>query len=280
MDIAVDRFSEKQLAVIEYLAHYKFLTYLQLITLGVDKHRSNLSRVVSSLRNGNKPYVRTIPHRFGTESKHYLTKRGRDILVELRGWEEEEVRFPVAQIKTDTQDQFHRTTIIDIHILIDQQAEKNNAEVLFCDRYFDTTGSNRVARNFKSKTAIIYEGKRTLKADMTFMLRTPRQRELYLLELENSEKAKKGVEKCIQHAKAILLGSANELYNHQEGYRTLWIFEYEATMLSVMERVQKLPFFQSLYEFFLFKSLDQVRSEFDFFSGWRNLQGTERKMYY
>lgn len=264
----------------ELLAHYKFLTYRQFLNLGADKHRSNLSRVVSSLRSGKKPYVRTIPHRFGTESKHYLTKRGKEVVVELREREEESVRFPVAQIKTDTQDQYHRTTTIDLHILVDQQALEKDVEVLFCDRYFDSTGSNRVARNLKSKTAIIYEGRKTLKADMTFMLRTPRKKELYLLELENGQKAKKGVEKCIQHAKAILLGSANELYNHQEGYRTLWVFEHETTMLSVMERVQALPFFQSLHEFFLFKSLDQVSSESDFFGGWRNLQGVERKMYY
>lgn len=278
--MTLERFSDKQMQVLIHLAHYKFLSYRQLLKLGVDKHRSNLSRVVSSLRNIGKPYVRTIPHRFGTEGKHYLTKRGKDALIEVRNYEEEDIRFPSTHIKTDTQDQFHRTTTIDLHILLDQRAASNEIEVLLCDRYFDTTGSNRVARNLKSKTAIIFEGKKTLKADMTFILQTATQKELYLLELENGEKAKKGVEKCVQHAKAILLGSANELYNHHKGYRTLWVFENEPTMLSVIKRVQALPFFNELHEFFLFKSLTDITTDADFFGGWRNLRGEERRMYY
>ena len=280
MSLVVERFSDKELQVLSHLSHYKFLSYRQLLALGVDKHRSNLSRVVNGLKSGKKPYVKTIPHRFGTEGKHYLTKRAKDVLTKLRDVEEETILYPKGHIKTDTQDQAHRTSIIDLHILLDQQSLANDLEVIFCDRYFDTTGSNRVARNLKSKTAIIYEGKKTLKADMTFMLKTPRKNELYLLELENGQNAKKAVPKCIQHGKAILLASANELYNHQDGYRTLWVFENESTMISVMERVQKLTFFKALHEFFLFKSLDQIYAESDFFSGWRNLQGVNRKMYY
>ena len=59
---------------------------------------------------------------------------------------------------------------------------------------------------------------------MIFMLQTPKQKELYLLELENGNDTKKSVEKCIKHGQAIFLGSANEKYHHKMGYRTLWIF--------------------------------------------------------
>ena len=274
----INRPSDKQILVLKLLARYKFLSYRQMQRLGVDKHRPNLSTLLSSLRERRVPYVKKIPHRFGTEAKHYLTSKGKDFLVELRHLPEEKIHYVKGTITTDTQDQKHRTAIVDIQIELDFAAKEQKAKVLFCDRYFDMTGNNRIAKNLKSKTAIIYEGKKTLKADMTFMLETPTQKELYLLELENGQDAEKAVPKCDNHRKAILLGSANEMYNFKSGYRTLWIFEYRSTMESVMTKLNTRRDFKEVQEYFLFKPLEEIDK--DFFRGWTNLAGKERKMYY
>lgn len=274
----INRFSEKQVQVLKALSHYKFLTYSQMARLGIDRHRSNLSNVLIGLRERKQPYVRKIPHRFGCEAKHYLTPRGKDVLIELYDITEEEIHYPKGVITTDTQDQKHRTSTIDIQIEMGLAAQMQGLKTIFVERYFDTTGNNRVARNLKSKTAIIYEGKKTLKADLTFMLGTSNQKELYLLELENGKDAKKAVPKCIMHAKAILLGSANKKYRFNKAYRTLWIFEHRSTMASVLKRLNSLEFFKNLEEYFLFKPLESIGQ--DFFQGWTNLAGKKRKMYY
>lgn len=274
----VDRFSDKQIAVLKSLATYKFLTYRQMQRLHIEKHKSNLSVIVSSLRERSTPYVRKIPHRFGIEAKHYLTKKGKEILTELCHLPEEQIQFPKGIIKTDTQDQKHRTSLIDIQIELYDLAKQNGIEVEFCDRYFDVTGSNRVAKSLKSKTAIIYEGKKTLKADMTFMIKMQGNKELYLLELENGVDAQKTIPKCIMHGKAILRGSANERYNYKKGYRTLWVFEHRSTMESVLGKLSGIAFFKELQEYFLFKSLEDIPQ--DLFGGWVNLSGEQRKMYY
>ncbi len=109
---------------------------------------------------------------------------------------------------------------------------------------------------------------------MTFILQTPNQQELYLMELENGQDAKKAVPKCIMHGKAILLGSANEKYSFNKGYRTLWIFEYRSTMESVLEKLSGLEFFENLKEYFLFKPLEEIRE--DFFQGWTWLVKKEK----
>lgn len=262
----------------QHLARYKYLTYRQMQRLGVDSHVPNLSKQLSGLKNGSISYVKNIPHGFGVEAKHYLTAKGKDVLQELCDLPEEQIHFPKGVVKTDTQDQKHRTSIIDIQIELDIAAAQQGIEVLFCDRYFDTTGSNRIAKDLKSKTAIIYEDNKTLKADMTFMLQTPTQKELYLAELERGSDAQKAVPKCIMHGKAILLGSANERYSFKRGYRTLWIFEHRATMESVLERLNGIDFFKNLKEYFLFKPLEEIKQ--DFFDGWLNLEGKKRKMYY
>ncbi len=264
--------------MLKHLAKYKFLTYGQMIRLGIDNHRSNLSNAIKALRDRKTPFVRKIPHRFGCEAKHYLTPKGKDLLIERYDMEEEEIQYHKGVIVTDTQDQKHRTSTIDIQIAVDFAAQESRVQTLFIERYFDTTGNNRVARNLKSKTAIVYEDKKTLKADLTFMLQTPKQKELYLLELENGKDAKKAVKKCFNHAKAILLGSANQKYNFQQAYRTLWVFEHVSTLWSTLEKLSEAPFFQNLEEYFLFKPLEEI--EHSFFTRWVNLGGKERKMYY
>lgn len=274
----INRPSDKQILVLKYLARYKFLSYRQMQRLGVDKHRSNLSTLVSSLRDRRVPYVKKIPHRFGIESKHFLTAKGKDLLIKLRHLDEDEIHYVKGTITTDTQDQKHRTSTVDIQIELDYAAQQNAAKVLFCDRYFDMTGNNRVAKNLKSKTAIVYEGRKTLKADMTFMLKTTTQRELYLLELENGLDAEKAIPKCDNHRKAILLGSANELYDFKSGYRTLWVFEHKSTMESVLGKLSTRKDFKDVQEYFLFKPLEEIGE--NFFGGWTNLAGRERKMYY
>lgn len=274
----INRFKRKELLILKALGRYKFLTYSQMSKLGIDNHRSNLSTLVKGLRESRKPLVGKIPHRIGSEVKHYLTKKGKEILVESFDYSEEQIQFPKGKIITDTQDQKHRTTIINFHIDLDFACQENGIELVFCDRYFDTVGNNRIDRNLKSKTAILYTKSKSVKADMIFLLQTLSQPELFLLELENGKGTKKAAEKCIRHGQAILLGSANEKYKFNRGYRTLWVFEYESIMQATLERLVDIPLLKNLTEYFLFKSLEQM--ETGFFDNWLNLAREQRKMFY
>ena len=274
----IQRINEKQAKILKGLGRYKYLTYSQMKKLGIDNHTPNLSTLVKELKDRRTPFVASIPHRIGTEVKHYLTAKGKDLLVDFYGLEEEGIHYPIGKITTDTQDQKHRTSIIDIQIELDKQAEERRIPVLFCDRYFDTVGNNKVDRNLKSKTAFVFEDSKTLKADMVFSLQTIKQNELYLLELENGKDTKKAVQKCIQHGKALLLGSANSKYGFERGYRTLWVFEYESTMTSLIRELSGNPFFAQMKEYFLFKSLDTLDG--NFFETWLNADGVERQIFY
>lgn len=274
----IQRINEKQAKILKALGHYKFLTYSQMKRLGIDNHTPNLSTLVKELKDRRTPFVASIPHRIGTEVKHYLTAKGKNLLVDFYGLEEDSIHYPIGKITTDTQDQKHRTSIISIQIDLDFQAQASQFSVLFCDRYFDTVGNNKVKKNLKSKTAILFEDSKSLKADMVFALQTSKQKELFLVELENGKDTKKAVNKCIQHGKAILRGSANAMYNFERGYRTLWIFEYESTMNSLIRELSGNPFFSQMKEYFLFKSLDTLDG--NFFGTWLNADGLERQIFY
>ncbi len=276
----IERLNKKQVRILKGLARYKFLTYSQIIRLGIFNHRSNLSNSMSHLRDCKRPLVRKIPHRIGSESKHYLTKFGMEVLSQLRPeeYDESNIQYLKKVLYTDTQDQLHRTSIIDIQIELDFACFDNQISLLLCERYFDTVGNRRKDNNLISKTAIQFDKGASINADLTFLIQTSAQKELYLLELENGNDSGKGLEKCIKHGKAILAGTANKKYKHDSGYRTLWVFEKESTCLNTRRKVQESSFFDNLTEFFLFKSMEQI--ETDFLGGWLNASGQERKLYY
>ena len=164
----IQRINEKQAKILKSLGRYKYLTYSQMKKLGIDKHTPNLSNLVKELKERRTPYVASIPHRIGTEVKHYLTAKGKDLLVDFYGLEEDIIHYPIGKITTDTQDQKHRTSIISIQIEMELQAQIRGLQVLFCDRYFDKVGNNKVDKNLKSKTAVLFEDGKSLKADMIF----------------------------------------------------------------------------------------------------------------
>lgn len=277
----IERLEPKQIRILKALARYKFLTYKQIIRLGIFNHKSNLSNAMIGLRDRRRPFARTIPHGVGSgDARHYLTKFGKKVLLQLYGEEysESTIQFVDKVIYTDSQDQDHRTSIVRIQIELDFACYENDLQLILCERYFDTVGNRRKDNNLISKTAIEFEKGASINADLTFMIQTPFQRELYLLELENGNDVKKGLKKCIKHGKAILSGTANEKYNHPHGYRTLWVFKTKSTMHGTMKLIQSSPFFDNLREFYLFKSLEEIKSEF--LGGWMNASGQERKLYY
>ena len=271
--------SNKKVLLLKAIAKYKFLTFNQIIRLGIEKHKANVSKLCKDLRESKRPLIRKIPHNNGEPAKHYLTKRGKEVLLDLcEDIQAEHIHIVPTILYTDTQDQKHRCTTIDIQIALDTTCVSHNLEMLFCDRYFDTVGNNRIDKNLKSKTAFVYEANKSVKADIIFMLQTSKQKELYVLELENGKDTKKAVEKCINHAKAILLKSANEKYHFPQGYRTLWIFEHESIMQATISKLKENSFFSHLTEYFLFKPLSELDQ--DMTQDWRNIAGQKRKLYY
>lgn len=275
------RLSKKQVLILKAIGKYKFITYSQIVRLGIEKFKNKCSFHCKDLREGRQPLIKKIPHRMGVEAKHYLTKRGKKELLELyEDLDAEKILCPIGAILTDTQDEKHRTTTIDIQIEIDLACEEKQIPVLFTDRYFDKVGNNRVSKNLRSKTAVLYQENpaKSIKADMVFMMQTSTQKELYFVELERGKNTKKSVQTAITYAKCILLGSANEKYNFNSGFRILWVYEHKSIMKAVIERLKENPAFKHLTEYMLFKSLDEIEGKI--FEGWSNLAGDTRKIYY
>ena len=272
------RYNDKKLKILSALGHYKFLCYSHMKRLGIETHSSNLSTLLKDLTQARKPLVKAIPHRPNFEKMFYLTNHGADVLSELTEIDKEAIKFPKYQVNTSSPEQKHRSQVISFQVELDLAASKEGIQIKFCDRYFDTTGNTR-ERNLKSKTALKYEDKKTLKADMIFMIQlTNDTKELFTQEHENGSDSQKSIDKMIQSGQAILIGEAHEKYSYQKAYRTLWVFEKKGTMEAVLKKLNGNIFFENMKEHFLLKT--EKENGNDFFGGWRNLDGEERRLYY
>ena len=270
--------SSKEFAILKAIGKYKFLTLDQLIKLGIGKDKGNLSRYLKKLRERRKPLIRKISGGFGCSVKHYLTEIGKNSIKE-EVESIDPIHFVNKIITADTQDQKHRMAIIDIEIAFDLHCIDREIATEVSHRYFDTVGENRISKSLKSETAFLYNESSSVKADIiTIRSISEVQKEMFVIELENGKDTKKAIEKIQNHRSAILQKSANQKYNFDKGYRTLWIFEHEGTMKATLNRLQENPEFFKLEEFFLFKPLNQALE--GIYSGWFNLAKKERKLYY
>ena len=272
--------NKQQAEILKALGTYKYLTYEQMIRLGIATQESNLSKQFGMLRDRIKPLAATIPNRpINVKAKNFLTKRGKEFLVKNYGWDASSIKFLPKIPENDNNGADHRTATIDCQIAIDLECENDDTISIFCDTYFDKVDDNPFNKKHKSKTAILIDSKNSIKADLVFMLKTTKQKELYFLEVENGKDSGKSLEKCKQFGKAIYFKQANEKYNFHSGYRTLWVFIKESTMKNTMNRMQEDSFFKQLNEYFLFKTISQIKKG-NFFENWQNIKAQKRKLFY
>ncbi len=98
------------------------------------------------------------------------------------------------------------------------------------------------------------------------MLQTPKRKELYAIEVFNGNNTNRVHASLLQHLKALSVGEPSKMFKLQYGSRVLCVFETENNMVSVMKRLQEDGRFKKSKPYFLFKTLEQVKT--DVFEGW------------
>jgi hypothetical protein len=269
----IERLPPTQTKILLGLAKYKFLTTSQMIQLGVATKRSNLTPHLQKLRNGTRPFIGRME--FGTHPKegrledfYYLKTKAKNALMEELQMDEKDIHIPLGTSTLFSNDYFHRKYTLDCHIAIEQVAGKRNCEVLLFERYFDKIGSNRKGGTLRAKTRIDIGKENHLIADGVFILKTPKQEELYCLEMYNGKDTKRVHKQLRQYVQALALGSPSIKYDHKtedgsryRGCRVLSIFEYESCMKAVIERLEKDQAFANMKELFLFQELQGIKQD-------------------
>ncbi len=247
----IEVLTDKQSRILLALAKYKFLTVSQFKQLGIDKYDSNLRKALKPLLESKRKFIDRIMfsvypkgndlmRKNKLEYVYYLKPKGKRVVVEHQWLTDEQVRMPIGTSTMAYKDYYHRKITVNCHISLCQAAQQKAIEVCFFDTYFDKIGNNRRSKNLRAKTRIELSAPNYLIADAIFMLQTPEQKALYCLEVQNGKDAKLMVQKLKQqYVTALRLGSPSEKYNFDKSNRVLSVFEYESTLQSVLERLQK-----------------------------------------
>ena len=225
--------------IIAGLQRYHYLTYKQMIEIGIATHTSNLSPHARDLMKDEYIYMweesdRTVVC--------YLSKKGARRFggVGRKKMEKRPSEFT------------HRLRIVDVEIML----SKHN--LVSCSKDNDA-----------GKPTAIPLLNRNFEPDLIGIIQTPRQEELYLVEVELGIDKQKVLNKIELHLSALRNGAVASKINWRVGYRILIVTQnqgmIERTIKSVKEDALQYA------ENFLFSS--DLKS-------WVNMRGQPRKLYY
>ncbi len=284
----IEVLTEKQTNILLALAQYKFLTISQFKTLGIDRHDSNLRKALKPLLESKTKFVDRIMFSMYPKSQdlmrknkleyvYYLKPRAKTILLENQLLSDQDIRMPIGKSTFAYKDYYHRKITINCHIALCGAAKRESFSICFCEFYYDKIGNNRRDKNLRAKTRINISRSEYLIADAVFMIQTPKQKELYCLEVQNGKDTKLIVQKLkFQYLRALNLGSPSEKYKFERSNRVLVIFEFESMMRATMERLKMDTAFKYMHRHFLFKTVDNLQP---FFHNWKLINDESEMMF-
>lgn len=273
--------TEAQEKILLALAKFKYLTPTQMIALGFGNDQRRINKKLRTLHQ--KGYIDhhsfpVVTKKGRIENVHFLTKKGKKLLVESRILQDNEVRMPIGTSTMFHKDYYHRKWTIDFHINIDRWCEDTGSFIVYFDTYFDKTGENRTTASLRSKTRIDLPDNSFLIPDSIFLLDFPNgNRELYLFEMCNGKNTLRTIKQIKQHAQAIAEGSINESLGHKKPYYVLHLFEERTHMEAVMQRLANDAFFVHTIKHFCFKTHTDLANQ-PFPEGWVDAFGEKRSI--
>jgi len=271
-----ERITSGQMKFLEALATYRYLTADQAVRLGVSSCRTSCNQnIITPIKKTCSPLVhfedfgtigmKRIPH------IHCLNKHGAKILAEYQGVSVDLIPFPKDGIRF-TIDAPHRIATIDTAIEVNLWGERTNTDIDFMDFYFDQ--KIIAARPRRLKIPLDPGRKQTgIIPDLVLSFsRGPKQPSAYVIEIHRAPRTTNIFDQLLNHAKAI---SARAYVAVREDMkvnpRILSIHQAETTFDRVREKVHADKRLANLQPFFLFNTLEQVRS--DLTKGWTFADG-------
>jgi hypothetical protein len=266
--------SEGHLQVLEHLHTYRFLTVPQMLRLGIATNKYTLSRYLTRLSRGNRPFTAWTD--FGNLPKigrlpriHYLLKRGAKALAEVWRVEEREINYPRG-VRIFSRDYFHRVNTVDFHIALRSFAAKNGFEMDFFHTYFDYIGVNRSnnPKRKKRKTLTwVPLGEGYLVPDINFGVTDATGKPwVCTTEIYRGFATGRVHQQLKKHLYALHEQSISKAYSYPRAVRILAVCENDNAMTAVMKRIRGDRLFSESERFFLFSTLKWI--QMDFAGGW------------
>jgi len=237
--VEIERISLGQMAVLQHLATYRYLTTNHMQRLKVSSSRRYIYRLLKDMLERKKPLIGAldfgaIPTIGRLHNIYYLTAYGANIVAEAN--KGAEVEYP-KKVKVFGHDYWHRINCVDYHINVNLWAEENGATVNYFDTYYDR-GKIGAEGNIYPRTRIAWEAGKIV-PDVIFSISTPEEGDkerLFVLEMHNGPDASRLVKQLKTYTSVLSRGTIEATYNYGSSPRLLLVFDTPATLT----RAQKL----------------------------------------
>lgn len=269
--------TENQVTAIELIAKYKYLTSSQFVEMGLYKHRDYLTKALRPLVLQKKPLVTKYdfnPINGKLESFYYLTKYGKQFLIDELEYTENKIKVPKGVAPIKLRDYHHRKFTIDFYLYLNQWLESNDGDINFLNYYFDKSGNNRTGVKNQYVTAlnkIHIDKSNSFIPDINTKFSIDSKEYLYLHEQHNGKDAKRLFDQLYVHIVAISKGVVSQKYKLTKSHRVVVVCEFESVKNSVMQRLQKMDAIEHYNKFFIFKTNEELKE--DFFNNWTLING-------
>ena len=269
--------TENQIIAIKRLAKYKYLTSSQFVEMGLFKKRGYVTNSLKVLIDMKRPLI--AKHDFNPihgklESFYYLTKYGKNFLMDEFEYIETKIKAPRGLSPLYLKDYFHRKSTIDFHIQFRQWLESNHGEINFLNYYFDKSGNNRSGDSNKNVVAlnkIQLDATSSFIPDINVKFTLNNKEYLYLFEQHNGDDTKSLFEQLYFHIIAMSKKAISKKYDFTKQYKVVVICEYACVKESVIHRLQKENGIENYYNFFIFKTNAELQE--DFYNNWTQISG-------
>jgi len=202
--MSLEFYSDRQLAVLEALEVYRFLTVKQMVRLGISKSETSLrDKILRPLKTRRNAPIKAYDLGRWQQLPHIyvLTERGAKDLAEYRQVNAADIAWPKGGVQF-SRSFHHRIAQIDFHIAFRQWADQVGAEIEFVHMDFDKTGSQRNG-GATPLTRIPLSNGKYIVSDGMFCFTLHGQRLLYCLEIHNQTDTTRVVNQLLQYTDAI-----------------------------------------------------------------------------
>ena len=270
---------EKQEIAIKHLSSAKFLTSSQFVDLNLYKNRGDVTNALKQLLDAKRPLIgkknfQPNPSYGKVESIYYLTKFGKDYLVNNLNYKSDQIKYVNKDIDLFLNDYDHRKQTIDFYIKLSQWIENIDGRIIFCNYYFDKVGNNRVKNKNKHVHAlnrIELKNGDSFIPDIITLFSIDEREYLFLFEQHNGNSVIRLQEQLQIHLQSLSEDTYENKFGFKKSPRIAIVCENENVKNNAIKRLRQDKLFDNSHNFFIFKCNEELQQNFN--ENWSLISG-------
>ena len=270
---------ERQVEALRHLSSAKFLTSSQFVELKLYKNRGDVTNALKQLLDAKRPLIgkknfQPNPSYGKVESIYYLTKFGKDYLVNNLNYKSDQIKYVNKDIDLFLNDYDHRKQTIDFYIKLSQWIENIDGRIIFCNYCFDKVGNNRVKNKNKHVHAlnrIELKNGDSFIPDIITLFSIDEREYLFLLEQHNGNSVIRLQEQLQLHLQSLSEDTYENKFGFKKSPRIAIVCENENVKNNAIKRLRQDKLFDNSHNFFIFKCNEELQQNFN--ENWSLISG-------